>query len=98
MLDLGTAATVLSRLHADGPGSALYTVVVAMLAPNAALLGGSYLLGPGFAVGTASIVSPTTVVLGPLPAFPAAGGAARAWLRAGVGAVPGRGPGAPRRG
>lgn len=70
VLDLGTAATVLSRLHADGPGSALYTVVVAMLAPNAALLGGSYLLGPGFAVGTGTIVSPTTVVLGPLPAFP----------------------------
>jgi hypothetical protein len=70
VLDIGTGANVLSRLHADAPGSALYTLVVAAFAPNAALLGGAYLLGPGFAVGTGTVVSPTVVVLGPLPAFP----------------------------
>jgi len=70
LLDLGEAANVLSRLHPDAAGAALYTVVVAAAAPNAALLGGAYLLGPGFAVGTGTLVSPTTVVLGPLPAFP----------------------------
>ena len=31
---------------------------------------GSYLLGPGFAVGTGTLVSPAAVVLGPVPAFP----------------------------
>jgi hypothetical protein len=31
---------------------------------------GSYLLGPGFAVGAHTLVSPTVVVLGPLPLFP----------------------------
>ncbi|MGZ8737383.1 MAG: cell division protein PerM [Nocardioides sp.] len=70
LLDLGEAANVLSRLHPDAAGGALYTVVVAGVAPNAALLGGAYLLGPGFAVGTGTIVSPAMVVLGPVPAFP----------------------------
>lgn len=70
LLDFGTAATVLSRLHADGPGGLSYTVVVALLAPNAVLLGSAYLLGPGFLVGTGTVVSPSAVVLGPVPAFP----------------------------
>jgi hypothetical protein len=54
----------------DGWGGALATVVVSALTPNAVLLTGSYLLGPGFAVGTGTVVSPTSVVLGPVPAFP----------------------------
>lgn len=70
LLDLGEAANVLSRLHPDAAGAALYTVVTAAVAPNAAVLGGAYLLGPGFALGTGTLVSPTTVALGPLPAFP----------------------------
>lgn len=70
LLDLGEAANVLSRLHPDAAGAALYTLVVASVAPNAALLGGAYLLGPGFAIGTGTLVSPADVVLGPLPAFP----------------------------
>ncbi len=70
LADLSSAATVLSRLHIDGPGGLLYTVVVAAVTPNAVLLCGAYLLGPGFAVGTGTLVSPTAVVLGPVPAFP----------------------------
>lgn len=70
LLDLGTAANVLSRLHPDLAGGMLYTVVVAAVAPNAALMGSGYLLGPGFAVGAGTVVSPYTVVLGPVPAFP----------------------------
>jgi hypothetical protein len=68
--DFGTAATVLSRLHTDGPGGLMYTLVGILFVPNAALLGGAYLLGPGFAVGTGTLVSPTAVMLGPVPAFP----------------------------
>jgi hypothetical protein len=70
LLDLGEAANVLSRLHPDAAGAGLYTLVVAGAAPNAALLGGAYLLGPGFAVGAGTLVSPAMVVLGPVPAFP----------------------------
>jgi Family of unknown function (DUF6350) len=70
VLDLGSAANVLSRLHTDVSGGLLYTVLVAAVAPNAVLLSGSYLLGPGFAVGTGTIVSPASVALGAVPAFP----------------------------
>ncbi len=70
LVDLGSAANVLSRLHADVSGGLLYTALVATVAPNAVLLSGSYLLGPGFAVGTGTLVSPASVVLGPVPAFP----------------------------
>lgn len=67
---LGTAANTLSMLHVDTGGGLLAIVVVAALTPNAALLASSYLLGPGFAIGTATAVSPSTVAVGPLPAFP----------------------------
>lgn len=69
-LDFGSAANVLSLLRTDAPAAALYTLVVAAVTPNAVLMGTSYLVGPGFAVGTGSLVAPTAVVLGPLPAFP----------------------------
>jgi hypothetical protein len=68
--DFGSAANVLSRLHADVSGGLLSTVLVAAVAPNAVLLSGSYLLGPGFAVGTGTVVSPAGVTLGQVPAFP----------------------------
>jgi hypothetical protein len=38
--------------------------------PHATLFTGSYLLGPGFALGAHTLVTPTAVVLGPLPLFP----------------------------
>jgi hypothetical protein len=67
---LGTAANTLSMLHIDTGGGLLATVVVAALTPNAVLLTSAYLLGPGFAVGAATAISPSTVAVGPLPAFP----------------------------
>lgn len=70
LLDLGSAANVLSRLHAGVSGGVFATVLVAAVAPNAVLLTGSYLLGPGFSVGTGTLVSPGAVLLGPVPAFP----------------------------
>ncbi len=69
-VDLGAAANVLSHLHTDAAGGALYTVLVAGVAPNAALFGASYVVGPGFAVGTGTTVSTGMVALGPVPAFP----------------------------
>jgi hypothetical protein len=84
LADFGAAANVLSRLHVDVSGGLLYTLLVATVAPNAALLGGSYLIGPGFVVGTGTFVSPSAVGLGPVPAFPLLAalpdeGAAPAW-------------------
>lgn len=71
VMDFGAAATVLSRLHSDDAvGALMYTVVGLGFIPNAVLLSGSYLVGPGFMIGTGTLVSPTAVVLGPVPAFP----------------------------
>ncbi len=68
--DLSTAANVLSQLDA-GAGAVLIIVVVSLLLlPNAVVFSGSYLLGPGFTVGTGTLVAPSVVVLGPLPSFP----------------------------
>lgn len=70
VLNLSTAANVLSQLHANGSTSFLYIVLSVLVAPNAVLFSGSYLLGPGFAIGAGTLVAPSGVVAGPLPMFP----------------------------
>ncbi len=70
VLDLSTAANVLSQLHTDAGAAVLIVLVSLVLVPNAIAFSGSYLLGPGFAVGTGTLVAPSAVVLGPLPTFP----------------------------
>ena len=70
-IDLDAAATVMSQLHTDAGDATLFTLLSAAVVPNAVAFSGSYLLGPGFAVGAHTLVSPTVVVLGPLPLFPA---------------------------
>jgi hypothetical protein len=80
LLSFNEAATVLSELHL-GVGDALsYTVVTVLFAPNAVLLGTAYLVGPGFAFGTGTTISPTAVSLGVVPAYPV------------LAALPGEGP------
>ena len=69
-LDAGAALNVMAELHTDAGESSLYAGVSLVALPNAVLFAASYLLGPGFAVGTATVASPTAVVLGPVPMFP----------------------------
>ncbi len=69
-VDFGTAVNVLSQLHLDGGEATLFLLATALVLPNAVFFSGSYLLGPGFAVGTHTVVSPTVVAMGPLPMFP----------------------------
>jgi len=69
-LSFDDAATMTSRLHPNPSEAGLYALVNTAFVPNAALFTGSWLLGPGFAVGGATLVSPGAVVLGPLPVVP----------------------------
>jgi hypothetical protein len=69
-LDWGTAANVLTQLRLGGGDSVLFLAASAVVLPNAVLCSGSYLLGPGFVVGTGTVVSPTVVSLGAMPMFP----------------------------
>ena len=68
--DLGTAANVLAQLHTSVGEALLVGALCLLLLPAAVLFAGAYLLGPGFAVGTGTVVSPTAVVLGPVPMVP----------------------------
>lgn len=70
VVDFGTAVNVMSRLHTDAGDATVYTALTATVAPNAVLFSASYLLGPGFTVGTGTLVSPTLVQIGALPMFP----------------------------
>lgn len=70
LFSFNEASTILSELKLSTGDALTYTLVMALIAPNLALLGSSYLLGPGFAIGTGTTVSPTAVSLGAVPAFP----------------------------
>ncbi len=66
----GAVANVLARLHVDAGGAFFSLLLVVVIAPNLATWGSSYLLGGGFQLGTGSVVAPSGVVLGPVPAVP----------------------------
>jgi len=56
---------------APGPaGAALLLLAQLAYAPNAIIWAVAYVLGPGFAFGTGTVVAPTGSALGPLPVFP----------------------------
>jgi hypothetical protein len=66
----GDAAGMLASYRTGVLGQAGITVLCLAYAPNLAVWGAAYLLGPGFAVGVDTIVSPGEVLIGPLPALP----------------------------
>ena len=80
LVDFGTAVNVMSRLHTSAGEATVYSGLTATTIPNAVVYTASYLLGPGFAVGTGTLVSPSLVSLGPVPMFPL------------LAALPGNGP------
>jgi hypothetical protein len=70
VVDWDSAVNVMSQLHTSPGAATLLVGLCVLVTPNATLFSGSYLLGPGFTVGTHTLVAPTAVVLGPLPMFP----------------------------
>ncbi|WP_209716326.1 DUF6350 family protein [Marmoricola sp. OAE513] len=75
-LSFNEAANVLTSLDLSSGDAVTLVLVTSLFAPNAALFGSAYLIGPGFAVGTiasgvTTSVSPAApVVLGAVPAVP----------------------------
>ncbi|HET6561495.1 MAG TPA: DUF6350 family protein [Marmoricola sp.] len=67
---LPAAAEVADQLQLDLTGGLFSLLLLAGIAPNLALLAASYLVGPGFAVGAGTVVSPAEVAVGPLPSVP----------------------------
>ena len=60
---------VTSSLDAGLVGSVLLLVLSAVYLPNVVIWAGAYALGPGFAVGAGTSVTPLGVEVGPLPAL-----------------------------
>jgi uncharacterized protein DUF6350 len=65
-----TAVTLADGMHAGLVGGGIATLIGLALVPNAVLFAGAFLAGPGFAVGTGTVVAPGEVSTGPLPGFP----------------------------
>ncbi|GAA3136159.1 hypothetical protein GCM10010466_28680 [Planomonospora alba] len=68
-------------------GGLLLLLVQGLYLPNAFIWGMAYITGPGFAVGTGTLIAPTGVQLGTVPSLPLLGalpeaGPAPAWLMA----------------
>ncbi|MFJ6622447.1 DUF6350 family protein [Kitasatospora sp. NPDC091335] len=60
-----------TALLGGGPAALLgLLLLTVVLLPNAVLWGAAYALGPGFVVGTGTVVSPAGTALGPVPEFP----------------------------
>jgi hypothetical protein len=66
----GEAGDMIGAYRTGVVGQAGITVVSLGYAPNAAVWAASFLLGPGFAVGTDTVVRTTEVSIGALPAVP----------------------------
>ncbi|HEX6873420.1 MAG TPA: DUF6350 family protein, partial [Micromonosporaceae bacterium] len=70
----GVAADMLGSYRAGVLGQAGITLICLAYAPNLAVWGAAYLLGPGFSVGVDTVISPGEVLLGPVPAVPTLAG------------------------
>jgi hypothetical protein len=67
---LPDAASITDRLDAGWWGAMVVALLAVAFVPNVVVWAGSVLVGPGFAVGTATEISPRVVEYGALPAFP----------------------------
>ncbi len=73
MLGFGQVIALYESVQAGVLGGIALTVAQLALLPTLVIWGASWLVGPGFAIGAGSTVSPIAVTLGPLPAVPVLG-------------------------
>jgi hypothetical protein len=73
VLSYAEIITLYERLNADVLGGALLTLGELAFLPNLVVWAAAWFVGPGFALGTGSSVSPLATSLGPLPAVPLLG-------------------------
>lgn len=70
----GEASQMLADYGTGVIGQAGLTIICLLYGPTLAIWASSYLIGPGFVIGTGTTVTAAKVVLGPLPAVPALAG------------------------
>ncbi|MGR0221047.1 cell division protein PerM [Agromyces sp. ZXT2-6] len=72
-LDHATIVGLYQALGAGVDGDATLTMVQLALVPNAVMWATAWLLGPGFALGAGTTVSPSVTLIGPVPGLPLLG-------------------------
>jgi hypothetical protein len=72
-LDHATVVGLYQALGAGVDGDAALTVVQLALLPNTVMWAAAWLLGPGFALGAGTTVSPSVTLIGPVPGLPLLG-------------------------
>jgi hypothetical protein len=65
--------TLYENLHSGALGGVALTIAQALFLPNLVIWAASWLIGPGFAIGSGSTVSPLSTTLGPIPSVPVLG-------------------------
>jgi hypothetical protein len=65
--------TLYENLHSGALGGLALTIAQILFLPNLVIWAASWLVGPGFAIGTGSTVSPLSTTLGPIPSVPVLG-------------------------
>lgn len=73
MTSYAQVITLYEGLHTGVLGGAAITIAQLAFLPNLVVWAGSWFVGPGFAIGAGSAVSPLGTTLGPLPAIPVLG-------------------------
>ena len=73
VLGYGQVIALYEALQADVLGGVALTALQLALLPTLVIWSAAWLIGPGFAIGAGSTVSPIGVSLGPLPALPVLG-------------------------
>ncbi|MDO8337308.1 MAG: DUF6350 family protein [Microcella sp.] len=73
LVGYGQVIALYESVQADVLGGIALTVGQLALIPTVVLWSASWLIGPGFAIGTGSAISPLGTVVGPLPAIPLLG-------------------------
>jgi hypothetical protein len=68
--DFASARAVAESLQPGVVGGVLLMLIGIAAVPNAVLCAGAFAAGPGFALGTGTMVAPNEVTLGAIPAFP----------------------------
>jgi hypothetical protein len=73
VLDHGTIVGLYQALGAGVDGDATITMVQLALVPNLVMWAAAWVLGPGFALGAGTTVSPGVTLIGPVPGLPLLG-------------------------
>lgn len=74
VVDHATIVGLYQALGAGVDGDATITMAQLALVPNLVMWAAAWLLGPGFALGAGTVVSPSVTLIGPVPGLPLLGG------------------------